>query len=302
MAFQYRQSIVALFETRRQAESAREDLIRDCGIAAGDIRISDQASRQTTGTAASAPTPTRDDIKREEPGFFAWLFGDDGTSSRYYGGYDYDRGRYGDTYARHDEFYRESVSSRGRTILTVVSIDDEREYYRISDILERHNPIDLDTEGGEHIAGYHHHEWGRDQALGTTSGQAGEAGEQRIPLAKEELHVGKRQVRRAKAYRIRTHVEEVPVEEQVQLRDEKVTVERQPHHGRTPAGDSFRQRTVEMHEMHEEPVVEKSIRAQEDVVIKKDVNTRTETVRDKVRETKVDVQREAAGSKPGTGE
>ena len=45
-----------------------------------------------------------------------------------------------------------------------------------------------------------------------------------------------------------------------------------------------------MIERHEEPVAQKRARADEEVVIRKDESERTEQVRDKVRETKVEEQ------------
>src|SRR5215210_3211924 len=53
-----------------------------------------------------------------------------------------------------------------------------------------------------------HSDQGRHIEIGGTE-------EQVIPLPKEELRVGKRQVQSTKAYRISTTVVEVPVEEQV---------------------------------------------------------------------------------------
>jgi hypothetical protein len=47
-------------------------------------------------------------------------------------------------------------------------------------------------------------------------------------------------------------------------------------------------REYEIIERHEEPVVSKEVRADEEVVIHKDVKDRVEKVRDTVRETKVD--------------
>ena len=45
-----------------------------------------------------------------------------------------------------------------------------------------------------------------------------------------------------------------------------------------------------MIERHEEPVAQKRARADEEVVIRKDESDRTEQVRDKVRETEVEVE------------
>jgi stress response protein YsnF len=140
---------------------------------------------------------------------------------------------------------------------------------------------------------------------------AGSENEQVIPVANEELEVGKRETERR--YCIRTYVVERPVEEQVHLRDERVVVERRPILGeRATGGEEFGEREFEVTERHEEPVVAKKARAVEEVVVHKEAKDRVETVRDRVRETKVDVDngtgrtgqrnadvdRAAAGNKP----
>jgi uncharacterized protein (TIGR02271 family) len=119
------------------------------------------------------------------------------------------------------------------------------------------------------------------------------AGDEVIPIAEEELHVGKRQVGHGRV-RIQSRVVERPVEEQVTLRDETVAVERRPVSGTTQAGtlggDPFQERTIEVEERDEEAVVSKQARVVEEVVVRKDVEQRTETVSDTVRRTEVDVE------------
>lgn len=66
--------------------------------------------------------------------------------------------------------------------------------------------------------------------------EIGATEEQVIPISKEELRVGKRQVQSAKAYRVSTTVVEVLVEEQVKLRAETVVIERRPTTGTTLRG------------------------------------------------------------------
>jgi uncharacterized protein (TIGR02271 family) len=121
------------------------------------------------------------------------------------------------------------------------------------------------------------------------------AGDEVIPIAEEELHVGKRQVGHGRV-RIQSRVVERPVEEQVTLRDETVAVERRPVSGTTQAGtlggDPFQERTIEVEERDEEAVVSKEARVVEEVVVRKDVEQRTETVSDTVRRTEVDVEDE----------
>jgi uncharacterized protein (TIGR02271 family) len=120
-----------------------------------------------------------------------------------------------------------------------------------------------------------------------------------VPVIKEELRVGKRKVKGG-GVRIYSHVETEPVEEQVTLRDENVTVERrQVNRAATEADFSAsKEGTIELTETHEEPVVQKAARVVEEITAKKDVTERTEKVRDSVRRT--DVKVEKLGSTPAT--
>ena len=123
-----------------------------------------------------------------------------------------------------------------------------------------------------------------------TGGEGVYRGEARIPVVEEQLQVGKREVERG-GVRVESRVEEVPVEEDVRLREERVRVERRPVD--RPAGDAetlFREGTVEVTERAEEAVVAKEARVVEEVVVNKEVGERTETVRDTVRRTDVDVR------------
>lgn len=124
---------------------------------------------------------------------------------------------------------------------------------------------------------------GTERAVGT--GQ-----EEHIPVVEEQIHVGKRTVERG-AVRVRSYVIETPVEEQVRLRDETVTVERRPVDrpvGEVPP-EAFRERTIEVTETDEEAVVEKAARVREEVVIRKEAEERAQTVSDTVRRTEVEI-------------
>lgn len=116
--------------------------------------------------------------------------------------------------------------------------------------------------------------------------------EERIPVAEEQLVVGKRAVERGHI-RVRSHVVERPVHEQVMLREEHVEVERRPMNERVENADRlFQERTVEATEMAEEAVVGKQARVVEEVVVRKEEGERIEQIDDTVRRTEVDVDRE----------
>ena len=110
-----------------------------------------------------------------------------------------------------------------------------------------------------------------------------------IPIIEEQLVVGKREVERGGA-RVHTTMTEKPVQETINLREEKVTVER--HKVDRPidsATDAFQEGTFDVTTKTEVPVVAKEARVVEEVVIDKEMTERTETVRDTVKRTDVEV-------------
>ncbi|HEX8473257.1 MAG TPA: YsnF/AvaK domain-containing protein [Pyrinomonadaceae bacterium] len=133
-------------------------------------------------------------------------------------------------------------------------------------------------------AEYFEKEWNDNKAEGIYRGEA------RIPVVEEQLEVGKREVERG-GVRVESRVTETPVEQQVNLREERVHVERHPVD--RPVGDAenlFKEGTIEVTERGEEAVVSKQARVVEEVVVNKEVGERTETVSDTVRRTDVDVK------------
>jgi hypothetical protein len=125
--------------------------------------------------------------------------------------------------------------------------------------------------------------------------------EEIIPIAEERVNVGKREVGHGRV-RVRSYVVETPVSEQVSLREEHVAVERRPvDQDIGSVKDPFRERTIEVEERSEEPVVSKEARVKEELILKKDVEQRTETVSDTVRSTEVEVEDERGKPVTGTG-
>jgi len=112
-----------------------------------------------------------------------------------------------------------------------------------------------------------------------------------IPVVAEELQVGKREVERG-GVRVQKRVSETPVEEDVTLREEHVNVDRRPADYTFHGADSeaFQESVVEIREAYEELILNKKARVVEEVVINKDVDERTETVRETLRRTEVDIE------------
>jgi uncharacterized protein (TIGR02271 family) len=163
-----------------------------------------------------------------------------------------------------------------RATVKVESVDTAAE------ILNRQGARDVDTS----------------ERAGTSAVRSGEGP---IQVVEEELEVGKRAVRRG-GVRIYSHVVTEPVEEQVRLQEEHVNVDRRKVDREVSPEEisSLRDETIEVTEMAEEPVVAKRARVREEVVVGKEASERTETVRDNVRRTEVEVEELGREERSGT--
>ncbi len=270
------QTIVAVYDRRTDADAA----VRDLAAASVPCQAISR-HENSTGTTAETAAP------REE-GFWARLFGSQP---------DYDT-----------SVYDRSIESGSSVVTVRVSSDQVDD---ISSILESHNPIDIEERSTQY-------ETSRAATTSTMSppsltGSPGAVGSLGAPrtistpattadadtasetgamhLAEETLAVGKRAVGGATT-RVRRFVVETPVQEEVKLRDESVTLERHPVTDARPAGTAdFTEKVLEMTEMSEQAVVSKTARVVEEVNLRKDVTDRVETVKDTLRRDEVEIEK-----------
>jgi len=261
------ETIVAVYDTSAHADAA----VRDLEAAS----VPSNAISRENGTSGSATSTTAAPVR--EKGFWASLFGGESDV---------------DT-----SVYDRSLNS-GSSIVTVKV--PEEHVQRVTSILERHSPIDIDERAASYGLG------GTTTTTATTAttapttgttatqGAVRAGGEEVIALSEEQLAIGKRLVNRGTT-RIRRFVVETPVEEAVTLRSEQVSIERRPVAPGTKVTDAdFTDRTIEVTETAEEAVVGKMAQVKEEVVVKKAATERVETVRDTVRREDIEVVRDAA--------
>ncbi|HVG19157.1 MAG TPA: YsnF/AvaK domain-containing protein [Blastocatellia bacterium] len=271
-------TVVALFDDYGDAQEAVNQLISE-GFRREDVNImANTAGGADRGYGGGSRTDDDDDkgFGEKISNFFSSMFATD----------DDDRDR-----------YSEAVR-RGGTVVTVNAEEDLAD--RATAILERFDPVDIDERAEQYREGGHTRfdasappytaeETARERD--SYSNRAGKQGEIRVPVVEEDLEVGKREVRRG-GVRVYNRMTETPVEKDVHLREEHVSVERRPVDRPVSEADfdSLQEGTIEVTETAEEPVIAKRARVAEEVVINKEVNERTETVRDSVRRTDVDVE------------
>jgi uncharacterized protein (TIGR02271 family) len=218
--------------------------------------------------------------------------------------------------------YSEGIR-RGGLVVSAEVLDDLVTH--VSDVLEQHGAVDLDTREAE----WRQQGWktyGNDAIVGgamtpatgdvaaeplevppsiapaataaTVSGLHDK--EEVIPIVEEQIRIGKRDVEHGRV-RVRSYIVETPVSETVSLRNEHVhVVRRTVDQPLSAVDDAFRERTIEVVEHTEEAVISKEARIKEELVIRKDVDQRQETVSDTVRRTEVEIEDGRSAASPTT--
>lgn len=260
MAVRTQATLIAVFRNATSANDAVDEL-KASGFPARDIYVSSEEP---------APVGIVTE-QRRQGGFIGWIKSIFGKN-------------------RPEEEVRYEDLMKGGNVLVGVDAREE-DVDRVVEILNNHSPAELHGPEAEYTG----------TRLETGTVPTGAAGAQSIPVTEEELKVGKRAVLRG-GVRVYSRTVEEPVEQEVNLQEEHVRVERQP--ANRPATESdFRtgdERTIEVSEYAEEPVVSKEARVVEDIRVGKDQTQRTEKIRDTLRHTEVDVENMNESGEPGS--
>ena len=305
-----RQILVAVFETVANADRAVQAL-ENADVSSASIRRyhRDDPAMENLGTrtsthvgSVSTAAVDADRVHQRSSGFWAWLTGEEGGTTD-------------PAYESDHAYYGRHIDS-GSTVLAVTV--EQAESQRVMDLLADQMPLRLEDVGTEASATGTQdtsamtamregtmREGTMDGVREGTMREVGMMGtphamsepnrisetnerEEVIPLAEEQVEIGKRRVDHAT--RIRRYVVETPVERQVTLRDETVEIERRrPVEGTSPGAGAFEERTVEVHTSSEQPEVTKTANIAEEVVVHKTVTDRPETIRETVRKEQVEV-------------
>jgi len=257
-------SISALFDSRADADMAIARL-NQADIPSSQIRMEEGSA----GTATAATTSAT----HEDKGFW------DKLSDYFFP----DEDRYS---------YAEGLS-RGGFLVTVTGLSTA-EYDTVLDILDDDGTVNL----AEREESWRSEGWGGYEGSPYSTGTSGLAeaatdrtlrDDETIPVMEERLRVGKRDTSHGRV-RVRAYTVEEPVSESIDLREDRVELERHPVDRAVTAGDAFQDRTIEAEEYREEAVVSKDARVVEEVGLRKTSDSHRETISDTVRHTEVEVE------------
>lgn len=309
------QTVVGVFDNASDAQTAVDHLVsagfsRDNidvsaykGDSAGETNTTGSSDslipdrhQNTSGTLAEEVADDTKDVGSGIGGFFRSLFGDDENE---------DTHRY------------TTVASRS----TVVTVHTQQmsDAERAADILDQYGAVDVNdrsaqyttgtsamgttaTTGTDNLTGTTT-TTGTDNLTGTTNytGTTDTDANQTVKIIEENLQVGKRTVETG-GVRLRSRIVEKPVEEHLRLRQERVTVQRNPVNRVATDADlnAFQGTNLEVVEHAEVPVVAKEARVVEEISLGKEVSEKDETIRDTVRKTEVDVENITPSTTTGT--
>ncbi|HKU42497.1 MAG TPA: YsnF/AvaK domain-containing protein [Polyangiales bacterium] len=268
-------TVVGVFDEAEAAQKATREL-QSSGIAQNHIRMTSNDEARTSQRDEGETSWTGRIIH-----FFESILENDEDK------------RHADTYA---EAWR-----RGH-YMVIADVDDAQLDQAVA-IMNRYGTVDLDQRAEHWRRTGYTGSYDRSAAPYTPEQRAQElaalqqGSTQAVPVVQEELAIGKQLVQRG-GVRIHSYVKEMPVEEVVRLREERVNVARRPVDRPASEADlAFQERTIDVTAQGEELVAEKRARVVEEVVVGKEMQEREEKVKDTVRRKDVAVE-QVEGAKP----
>lgn len=260
-------TVIGIFKKSSDAQDAVESL-QDAGFTSSQIDIAVKNNDTTGSPYHKTEESSENGIER----FFKSIFGGDEA----------------DTYS--------TAAGRNESVVTVhaTSVEDAN---NAVDILDGHGAVDAHEEAAGESDSFNRNTTRGDSTGDTNRGSFSASDRDAnspdsLKVIREDLEVGKREVETG-GVRLRSRIVERPVEENVRLRTEHVTVNRTPVNREATEADfnAFKEGEVEMRETKEVPLVSKTARIVEEVSLDKEVSEHTDTVRETLRNTEVDVEK-----------
>ena len=307
------QTVIGVFDTVDEAQNARDALL-DSGFDDSEVRLQSNPATQTSDTLTTTDrtiTGTSRSSTEDEgfmagiARFFSDLFGSDDTE---HAGHYSEAVRRGSTVAAVKVADLSRVEEARSTLAAAgaVDIDKRTESWReegyagFDASAQPYQPDQIAAERSRYQTGGTARPDARLTPDETRPGQVADGTV--LPVVREDLEVGKREVDLG-TVRVFSRTETRPVEQQVQLHEERADIERRSVDRPATEADlrAFEGGSIEIHETSERPVVSKTARVVEEVLVGTEASTRTETISDQVRNTVVEVDKTGSGMNTGAG-
>ncbi len=263
-------TVIGIFKTGEEAQYAANQLMKN-GIDSNDIDLS--------ARPAGKDYTHKDDYHNENAitRFFDNLFGDDEDEKR-------------------KQMYCDVAT---RNSLLTVHADSKEHAKKALEVLNNSGAIDIENDYSHYQAAVSDkHDYSLDHYNEYRDKGVSNLNEQSAKVIKEEMHVGKQDTVTGGA-RLRSYMIEKPVEATVRLRVEHAYVERQPVNRPATEADfaNFKEGEISVTEHAERATVSKDAKVVEEVKLGKTTEQQKQTIKDTVRETKVEVEKTNVDSK-----
>ncbi len=268
------EKIVTLFDSANQAEAAKRNLVK-AGFSDRDISLISGERLEQEGQSV------------RHPSLWQRLFGHTVDKDQ------------ADVYTR--------AMDKGGVVLTLRT--EEEKLARAMTILHSHDSVDVPSRmqstldngttapgvnptAGKQFAG----ETNDRQVEPRRTSLTGDESEADIlRLAEEQIEVGKRLVSEGST-RVRRYTVTDTVSEEISLHEQHADIFRRSVNEPALAGEvDWSEKTVEVAETHEQPVINKTAHVKEEVVVRTDGSDRTEIINDTVRRQEVDIDHARGG-------
>lgn len=249
-------TVIGFFDDSADAQEAVDQLLQ-AGFDKGNIDVTSGSSIAGRTDTSTDPGEKGNAITR----FFSSLFGENSDDAKRYS----------------------SMGQQSDSMVTVHTISADQSE-RAADILDACGASYVDEKSAEYAK---MSATPNTDQINPDTDRTGDT----IQRIEEELQVGKRSVQTG-GVRVRSRIVEKPVEESLRLRSEHVSVDRKIVDRPANEADwnNFSEKEIELTESAEVPVVSKAARVVEEIRINKEASERTETVKDTVRKTEVDIE------------
>jgi stress response protein YsnF len=253
---QQMQTVVGVFDSAADARQARDELVR-AGFSEDAVTLQSHSDVEDEGFMSSVSH------------FFKDLFGSDDPATGQ---------------------YSEAVRRGGSVV--AITVDDDSNVPMARTALASAGAVNIERRADEwREEGY------QDFDPAAKPYKADQIEDERsrrvLPVMREELEVGKREVDLGTA-RVFTRTESHPVNEKVELHEQRADIERRQVDRKATDADlkAFDGDSIEVHETTERAVVNKTARVVEEVEVSTQASSHTENITDTVRNTVVEVDRD----------
>jgi uncharacterized protein (TIGR02271 family) len=246
------QTVIAVFDTPDTAYDVEETLMNQAGIDESCFHI---AAQEGSLRESGQPGQSMDEIES----FLIELFGPENQEQV--------------------EYYARQIR-RGGALLSV-DLPDDTQIEPIREAMLNAGATDMNARQSE-----------SGEAGGGAPAEALDES-QAIPMIEEEMKVGKRKVGKGKL-RVTSRMEETPVQQKVKLTEEHAVIRSRPVNRAASPEDmaASDEGIIEVEESAEKAVIKKNARVVEELEVGKESSQKTKTVKDTVRHTEIDVEKE----------